>query len=90
VNVIGSENEFETRNNTLPHRAFSVVAKGHLALTKVLDGDVVRMVPNAAEMAVIKQMQDMRAAGASLREIGAATGQGFRNVKRILERMAKG
>jgi hypothetical protein len=56
----------------------------------VVDGDVVRVVPNAAEMAVIKQMQNMRAAGASLREIGSATSQGFRNVKRILERMAKG
>jgi putative DNA-invertase from lambdoid prophage Rac len=54
---------------------------------KVVDGDVVQMLPNAAEMAVNKQMQDMRAAGGSLREIGAATGQGFRNVKRILERM---
>ena len=64
--------------------------KRPFGLEKVVDGDVVRMVPNAAEMAVIKQMQDMRAAGASLREIGAATGQGFRNVKRILERMAKG
>ena len=64
--------------------------KRPFGLEKVVDGDVVQMVPNAAEMAVIKQMQDMRAAGASLREIGSATGQGFRNVKRILERMAKG
>jgi putative DNA-invertase from lambdoid prophage Rac len=56
---------------------------------KVLDGEVVRLVPNAEEMAVINRMRDMRAAGASLRQIEAATGTGFRNVKRILERMDK-
>lgn len=56
----------------------------------VQDGDVQRMVPNVEEQAVIKRMQEMKASGSSLREIGSATGQGFRNVNRILERMAKG
>jgi putative DNA-invertase from lambdoid prophage Rac len=56
----------------------------------VQDGDVQRMVPNVEEMGIIKRMQDMRAAGASLREIGAVTGHQPMSVKRILERMARG
>jgi putative DNA-invertase from lambdoid prophage Rac len=56
---------------------------------KVEDGAFVRLVPNAAEQAIIKRMQTMKADGASLREIGKATGQGFRNVKRILDRLEK-
>lgn len=53
---------------------------------KVEDGKFTRLVRNEKEQAIIKVMQDMRAAGATLRQIEAATGQGFRNVKRILER----
>jgi putative DNA-invertase from lambdoid prophage Rac len=57
--------------------------------SKVEDGKFTRLVRNEEEQAVIKVMQDMRSAGATLRQIEAATGQGFRNVKRILERMEK-
>lgn len=56
---------------------------------KVRDGSFVRLVPNAEEQAIISKMKSMKANGASLREIGAATGQGFRNVKRILDRLEK-
>jgi hypothetical protein len=47
-------------------------------------------VPNVEEQAVIKGMQEMKASGSSLREIGAVTGHHATSVKRILERMAKG
>jgi putative DNA-invertase from lambdoid prophage Rac len=56
----------------------------------VQDGDVQRMVPNVEEQAVIKRMQEMKASGSRLREIGAVTGHQATSVKRILERMAKG
>lgn len=54
----------------------------------ILGGDDVRrLVPIAAEMAVIARMKAMRKDGASLREIGAVTGHGAKSVQRILERM---
>jgi putative DNA-invertase from lambdoid prophage Rac len=53
---------------------------------KVPDGDVVRLVPNATEMAVIERMRSMRLDGATYRAIGAVTGHGPTSVKRILER----
>jgi putative DNA-invertase from lambdoid prophage Rac len=53
----------------------------------ILDGDVSRLVPNAAEMGAIERMEDMRCAGATYRAIGAITGHGPRSVKRILERV---
>jgi putative DNA-invertase from lambdoid prophage Rac len=55
----------------------------------VQDGDVQRMVPNAAEMAVIDRMKAMRAEGATYRAIGAVTGHAPGSVQRILERMSK-
>jgi putative DNA-invertase from lambdoid prophage Rac len=54
---------------------------------KVEDGAFVRLVPNPTEQAIIKQMQIMKFQGKSLRDIGAATGQPFRSVKRILDRL---
>jgi putative DNA-invertase from lambdoid prophage Rac len=52
----------------------------------VMDGEVPRMVPNKAEMKMIKRMQAMRKDGATYRAIGAVTGHGPMSVKRILER----
>jgi putative DNA-invertase from lambdoid prophage Rac len=52
----------------------------------IQDGAARRLVANADEMAVIERMRAMRAAGASLRDIGAATGHGFKSVARILSR----
>jgi putative DNA-invertase from lambdoid prophage Rac len=53
----------------------------------VQDGDVQRMVPRADEQAIIETMKTMKAAGASLRAIGAVTGHQATSVKRILERV---
>lgn len=53
------------------------------------DGDIVRLVPNAQEMAKLKRMKAMRKKGASLREIGAATGVPFKSVQRLLERASR-
>ena len=55
----------------------------------VLDGETSRMVPNAAEMAVIGRMKTMRQEGATYRAIGAVTGHGPKSVQRILERMER-
>jgi putative DNA-invertase from lambdoid prophage Rac len=46
-----------------------------------------RLVPNAAEQEALATMQAMKAAGASLREIGATIGKHPENVKRILARV---
>jgi DNA invertase Pin-like site-specific DNA recombinase len=56
---------------------------------KVQDGEIVRLVPNPAETAVIERMQTMRRDGATYRAIGAVTGHGPKSVQRILERMAR-
>jgi putative DNA-invertase from lambdoid prophage Rac len=45
---------------------------------KVQDGEIVRLVPNPAETAVIERMQTMRRDGATYRAIGAVTGHGPR------------
>jgi DNA invertase Pin-like site-specific DNA recombinase len=55
----------------------------------VLDGEVRRLVPNAAEQAVIDRMKTMRKNGATLRAIGAVTGHGPKSVQRILERASR-
>jgi putative DNA-invertase from lambdoid prophage Rac len=55
----------------------------------VQDGDVQRMVPNAAEMAVIERMKAMRDEGATYRAIGAETGRAPGSVQRILDRMSR-
>ena len=55
----------------------------------VLDGEVRRLVPNAAEQVVIDRMKAMRQDGATLRAIGAVTGHGPKSVQRILERAAR-
>jgi putative DNA-invertase from lambdoid prophage Rac len=52
----------------------------------VQDGEVSRLVPNAAEMDVIERMKAMRRDGATYRAIGAVTGHGPKSVQRILER----
>jgi DNA invertase Pin-like site-specific DNA recombinase len=52
----------------------------------ISDGDIRRLVPNDAEQATIARMRLMRAAGAPLRDIGAATGVPHKSVQRILER----
>jgi putative DNA-invertase from lambdoid prophage Rac len=52
----------------------------------VQDGEVQRMVPNAAEQAVIERMKAMRAAGATYRAIGGEVGMFGRTVQRILDR----
>jgi DNA invertase Pin-like site-specific DNA recombinase len=52
----------------------------------VRDGDVQRMVPNAAEQAKIERMKAMRASGATYREIGGEFGMYGRTVQRILDR----
>jgi putative DNA-invertase from lambdoid prophage Rac len=52
----------------------------------VQDGDVQRMVPNAAEQSVIERMKAMRAAGATYRAIGGEVGMFGRTVQRILDR----
>jgi putative DNA-invertase from lambdoid prophage Rac len=56
---------------------------------KIPDGEIVRLVPNMAEMAVIERMQAMRRAGATYRAIGAVTGHGPKSVQRILERLER-
>jgi putative DNA-invertase from lambdoid prophage Rac len=53
----------------------------------VLDGEVSRLVPNAAETALIERMRAMRDGGATLRTIGAATGLPHKSVARILGRV---
>jgi putative DNA-invertase from lambdoid prophage Rac len=50
------------------------------------DGDAKRLIPNAAEQAVVAQMKAMRQAGATYRDIGAVTGHQPMTVKRILDR----
>jgi DNA invertase Pin-like site-specific DNA recombinase len=55
----------------------------------VLDGEVRRLVPNAAEQAVIERMKAMRRDGATFRAIGAVTGHGPKSVQRILERVSR-
>jgi hypothetical protein len=55
----------------------------------VLDGEVKKLVPDAAELAVIERMKAMRRDGASLRAIGAVTGHGPKSVQRILERASR-
>ncbi len=50
-----------------------------------IDGEK-RLVRNEAEQALLARMRDMRAAGKSLREIGAVIGKEATTVKRILER----
>ena len=45
-----------------------------------------RLVPNKAEQTLLARMREMRAAGKSLREIGAVVGKEATTVKRILER----
>ena len=52
----------------------------------VRDGDVQRVVPNAAEQAVIERMKSMRANGATYRDIGGEVGMHGRTVQRILDR----
>ena len=63
--------------------------KRPLGFDIVPDGEVSRLVPNEAEQSVIARMQAMRADGASLRAIGAATGHSFKAVQRILERVGR-
>jgi putative DNA-invertase from lambdoid prophage Rac len=63
----------------------AAVAEGERDI--VLDGEIRRMVPNPAEMAVIERMRAMRKDGATYRAIGAVTGHGPRSVMRILERV---
>jgi putative DNA-invertase from lambdoid prophage Rac len=60
--------------------------KRPFGLDIVLDGEVRRFVPNAEETATIERMKAMRAAGATFRAIGAATGRPHKSVQRILER----
>src|SRR6516165_4199142 len=55
----------------------------------VLDGEVRRLVPNAAEQVVIDRMKAMRQDGATLRAIGAVTGHGPKSVQRILEHASR-
>src|ERR1700733_12722806 len=55
----------------------------------VMDGKIRRIVPNEAEMAVIKRMQAMRRDGATYRAIGAVTGHQPTSVQRILERVKR-
>ena len=56
----------------------------------VVDGEISRMVPNEAEMAVIERMKAMRKDGATLRAIAVATGRPHKSVQRILERVERG
>ena len=55
----------------------------------VLDGEVRRFVPNAAETTVIERMRAMRSEGATYRAIGEATGHPHKSVQRILERVER-
>ena len=55
----------------------------------VPDGDLRRLVPNAAEMAEIERMKAMRREGATYRAISAATGHPHKSVERILERASR-
>jgi len=52
----------------------------------VKDGEISRLVPNAAEQAAIKKMKAMRKANKTLREIGTALNMPFKTVARILDR----
>jgi putative DNA-invertase from lambdoid prophage Rac len=56
---------------------------------KIPDGEIVRLVPNMAEMAVIERMKAMRRDGATYRAIGAVTGHGPKSVQRILKRLER-
>jgi hypothetical protein len=53
------------------------------------DGELRRLVPNAAETAVIERMQAMRLDGVTFRAIGAATGHPYKSVQRILGRVER-
>jgi putative DNA-invertase from lambdoid prophage Rac len=55
----------------------------------VEDGEIKRLVPNAAEQAAIARMQAMRGDGATYRAIGATFGMGPKTVQRILERVTR-
>jgi putative DNA-invertase from lambdoid prophage Rac len=55
----------------------------------VPDGDICRLVPNAAEQAAIARMQAMRQAGETRRAIGAALDMPHKTVARILERAGR-
>jgi len=55
----------------------------------VQDGEIQRLVPNAAEQAAIARCRAMRAAGATYRDIGAEIGKGHKTVQRILERVER-
>jgi DNA invertase Pin-like site-specific DNA recombinase len=55
----------------------------------VADGEISRLVPNAAEQAAIARMQAMRKERKTFREIGAAVGMGHKTVARVLERVGK-
>jgi hypothetical protein len=61
--------------------------KGPFGDDKIPDGDIIRLVPNLAEMAVVARMQAMRKDGATYWAIGAVTGHGPKSAQRILERM---
>ena len=45
-----------------------------------------RLVPNAAEQAIIERMKSLRADGGTYREIGGVVGMYGRTVQRILDR----
>jgi DNA invertase Pin-like site-specific DNA recombinase len=71
-------------------------AKRHRAEQRLYNGgkrqfgwDVVdgRLVPNAAEQAVIERMRSMRANGATYRAIGSEIGMQARSIQRILNRV---
>jgi putative DNA-invertase from lambdoid prophage Rac len=55
----------------------------------VQDGEIRRLVPNAAEQAAIARMKAMRESNATYREIGAAFDMPHKTVARILDRVAK-
>ncbi|HEY1862954.1 MAG TPA: hypothetical protein VGG77_04520 [Roseiarcus sp.] len=54
----------------------------------VEDGDLKRLVPNAAEQAKVDRMKAMRKDGSTFRDIAAVTGHQPMSVKRILDRVA--
>ncbi len=78
-----------TPNGTSRRRASLAAGKRPFGYDIVLAGETSRMVPNAAEMAVIGRMKTMRQEGATYRAIGAVTGHGPKSVQRILERMER-
>jgi DNA invertase Pin-like site-specific DNA recombinase len=77
----------DTKRHLTPQGVFSG-GKRPFGFDIVPDGDISRLVPNAAEQAVVARMKAMRKKGETYRAIGAALDMPHKTVQRILDRIA--